>query len=44
VISGSAKLAGKANILYVASGALVIGLFIGRYLFYATGVASSIGL
>src|SRR5665648_242828 len=44
VISGSAKLAGKANILYVASGALVIGLFIGRYLFYATGVASAIGL
>lgn len=44
MISRSDKLAGKASAVYVASGVLVIGMFIGRYLFYVTGVASSIGL
>lgn len=44
LISQSGRLAGKAGTLYVASGVLIVGMFIGRYLFYATGVASGIGL
>lgn len=44
LISRSEKYIGKVNYFYLASAVLILGMFLGRYLFYATGVATGIGL
>lgn len=44
LITRSGKLANSANVLYLAYAFLFAGMAVGRYLFYATAVATGIGI
>ncbi|HHV65285.1 MAG TPA: dimethyl sulfoxide reductase anchor subunit [Peptococcaceae bacterium] len=44
VLSRTGRLASQANFLYVAALVLVVGEFLGRYLFYASGIPIGFGI
>lgn len=44
VISRTGKLAGQTGFLYLAVTVLVVGELVGRYLFYASGIPTGIGI
>lgn len=44
MIARSEEYSAKASYFYIASVILILGVFLDRYLFYATGVATGIGL